>query len=318
MLDLSIVIVNWNAKSYLAKCLSSIEHNIHPLIAETLVIDNGSSDGSVETVRRLFPYVVLIENGKNLGFSKANNIGIRRSSGKYICLVNSDVVVLPGCFQELYSFLEHHRTAGMVGPIMLDAQGNIGRSTMAFPSLLNNVYRALALERLFHRSRRFGEFLITHVRTNKTQTVDVLNGFFWMIRRNAIEEVGLLDESFFIYGEDIDYCKRFHDLGWENVLVAEAKAIHFGGASSSKDPIRFYLEMQRANLRYWRKHVGRISELAYRAILAVYHFVRMLSFSVGYALRFSGATRVRIGMRRSRAAFLWLLFSRSRETTKRS
>ncbi len=306
MIDLSIIIVSWNTQKLLKECLCSIKETVGDLRTETIVVDNGSRDGSVEAIKKGFHWVTLIENGRNLGFASANNIGIRRSSGRYVCLVNSDVVILPGCLQTLYSYMEEHQRVGMAGPKMLDRDGIPRRSTMFFPSYLNNFFRSIALDSLFPKSFLFGKYLMGYEDRTMTMQADVLNGFFWIIRRESLDEVGLLDESFFMYGEDIDFCKRFALKGWSRVFVSDAAAIHYGGASSANAPTRFYLEMQKANLRYWRKHLGTVGGMYYRAILSLHHIFRIMGHAIRITIASPPSEDERFKMNRSKAVLHWL------------
>jgi hypothetical protein len=285
-IDLSIIIVNWNSKEYLIKCLVSIENEIKDLTKEIIIIDNNSSDDSVEMVKQSFPEVYLILNKENQGFAKANNSGIRASKGKYICLINSDVIVLKECLPKLFAFMENHKNVGLITPKMLDSDGKTGQAMMLFPTLRNTLTRALALDSLFPKSHICSSFIMSSYDYNKTTAAEVLLGFFWMIRREAFEDVGLLDERFFIYAEDIDLCKRFYEKGWQNVYYAEAQVIHFGGASSSLQPIRFYLEMLRANMSYFKKHFGRKSILLYRLILLLHHVIRLYVYVCKYICKY--------------------------------
>lgn len=306
-IDLSLIIVNWNARQFLLECLQSIVETVGSLRTETIVVDNGSLDGSVDTVRARFPWAMIIENKYNLGFAKANNIGIRTSRGKYVGMLNSDVVVLGDCFRILYDYLETNPNVGIVGPKMLGPAREARRSTMSFPSLCNNAFRALALDSFFSRSRRFGQYLMAYREFTSVQEVDILNGFFWMIRREALDNVGLLDESFFFYGEDIDLCRRFERGDWLRVYHPGAACIHYGGASSARQPLRFFIEMQKANLQYWKKHHGATGSFAYRGILLVHHTLRLLGYSLKCVLSPRPSAEARYKMRRSWEALRWLL-----------
>lgn len=304
--DVSLIIVNWNAKRFLLQCLASIAETVRFPRVETIVVDNGSSDGSCDAVRARFPAVVIIENKSNQGFAKANNTGIRAGRGRYMGLVNSDVVMQDGCLRILYEYMEKHPDVGMVGPRMLGPALEPRRSTMSFPSLRNNAFRALALDSLFPRSALFGQYLMAYREFRSIREVDVLNGFFWLIRNEALEDVGLLDEGFFLYGEDIDICRRFERAGWSRVYHPGGAAIHFGGASSAREPMRFFLEMQKANLQYWRKHNGRAGSLEYRGILLVHYCLRLIGYSMKCILSSPPAGQARYKMRRSRRAIQWL------------
>ena len=278
---LSIVIVSWNARVYLSQCLASLKGNVYAGPTEMVVVDNASADGSAEMVRDDFPDVKLICNAENLGFAKANNIGIRQCTGEYIALVNSDVRLLSDCLTTLVAYCQAHPKAGLVGPFIIGGEGKQQRSCRAAPNPWNMFCRAVALDVIFPRSRIFNSYFMGHWDHRTTAHVDILSGCFWLTRLAAIEDVGLLDESFFIYGEDMDWCKRFRDAEWNVVFVPQAQAIHYGGASSANSPVRFFVEKQKADLQYWRKHHSRMAVGVYYAISLLHHAFRV----VGYSLR---------------------------------
>lgn len=308
MADVSVVIVNWNARQHLLNCLDSIiEHAPADRTQEIIVVDNGSADRSAEAVASQFPQVILIENDRNLGFARANNIGLRKSTGCYICLVNSDVVVCDGCIEKLIDFMEKYPRVGMVGPRILNPDGTLQPSAIHFPALWNNFCHAIGLSFLFPKSAFFSEPFMNHWSHDSTESVDALNGCFWMVRRQALNQVGLLDEEFFIYGEDIDWCKRFHKADWDITFFPGAEAVHIGGASSANAPIKFYLEMQKADLQYWRKHHGRFGAAAYKMIILLRHTLRAIVRSLQCAFCPSGREMVFFKLRRSVACIRWIL-----------
>ena len=311
MITLSIVIVTWNAKRYVAECLDSLQSYIDDPSVEIFVVDNASTDGTPELVRDSYPGVTLIRNEENLGFAKANNIGIRRTTGEYVLLINSDVHVLDGCIEQLLEYMKQDPRVGLLGPKMLGADGNSYRSYMGAPTVWRFFCRALALDVLFPNSKVFGGFLMPYFKRDHIAEVDVLNGWFWATRREALNQVGLLDESFFMYGEDIDWCKRFREAGWKVIYFPKAESIHYGGASSSKAPIRFYIEMQKANYQYWKKHYGRASQIAYLLTTWIQQAVRL----AGYApLLFAGKRRSEASFkaRQSMACLCWIMGFRYR------
>jgi GT2 family glycosyltransferase len=308
---LSVIIVSWNAKKYVEDCLNSLYRSAGPVETEIIVVDNASSDGTPEMIAGEFPEVRLIQNNQNLGFGKANNIGIRIATGRYVCLVNSDVIVSPGCLSFMVDYLSQNPTIGLLGPKMLGANGETRRSTMRFPTIWNSLCRALAVDSLFHDSPLSGGFLARDFGHDEVRDVDILNGWFWMTHRKALDEVGLLDERFFMYGEDVDWCRRFHDRGWRVVFNPDAAAVHYGGASSHAAPVRFYIEMQRADIQYWAKHHGTAATMAYSLISCVYHTVRIIGH--GAASIFSGSRRKEAfyKSKRSAACLLWMAGLRS-------
>jgi GT2 family glycosyltransferase len=306
---ISIVIVVWNAKKYVIECLDSIKENLGQIRAEVevIIVDNASTDGSAEIVEQRFPEFKLIRNADNLGFSKANNIGIAQASGDYICLVNSDVKFVDDCLSPMLQYLEDNPGVAMIGPKMLTAKGEVARSTMRFPTVWNSLTRALALDLIFRRSALFGGHLMSDFDHQRTIPVEVLNGWFLMMRRKALEKVGLLDPQFFMYGEDVDWCYRFHNAGQKLMFFAGAAAIHYGGASSASAPLRFHLEMYRANLQYWRKHHGWLSQQLFLLTLAIYDAARMPVLACGYFCLPSQRQSIFFKLKRSFACLQWTL-----------
>jgi GT2 family glycosyltransferase len=288
--SVSVVIVVWNAKKFVLECLNSLREYCASVCAEVVIVDNASTDGTPEFVAKMFPEFTLIRNSENLGFAKANNIGMSQSSGEYICLVNSDVKFTSDPISPMVEYLKEHHDVGMVTPKMLGADGvTVFRSTMRFPTLWNSFCRALGLDIAFRKSRLFGGLLMSDFDHQTTAPVEVANGWFVIVRRRAIETVGGLDPRFFMYGEDLDWCYRFWKAGERIVFFADAEAIHYGGASSSKAPLRFYLEQCFANWQYWRKHYRWPARLTFLATLGIYHSVRLLDAVLRYF--FSPSTR---------------------------
>jgi GT2 family glycosyltransferase len=302
----SVIIVVWNAKNYVLECLESLREHCEKICSEVIVVDNASSDGTPELIAEMFPEFKLIRNPENLGFAKANNIGIAESSGDYLCLVNSDVKFLNDCISPMLRYLSGHSEVGMLGPKMLAADGEIRRSTMRFPTVWNNFCRAIGLDSLFKRSRAFGGLLMSDFDHQTTAPVEVLNGWFLVVRRSAVERVGLLDPQFFMYGEDVDWCYRFRQAGEEVVFFADAGAIHYGGASSANAPLRFYLELYRATWQYWRKHHGGMAQTGFLIAFAIHHSVRLLGSGLLYLCSPSQRPRTAARFKRSLACLHWV------------
>jgi GT2 family glycosyltransferase len=306
-LALSVIIVSWNAKDYLRKCLKSLSYAQSKTAMEIIVVDNDSSDGSPEMVERDFPSVRLIRSGGNLGFAKANNIGMRISKGRYLALINSDVEVLGDCLGRLIDYCEEHPKVGMAGPRVIGGDRKLQRTCRGFPGVWNHLCRALALDALFPRSKWFGGFLLNYWPQDSLQPVDMLTGCFWLVRREALAQVGGLDERFFMYGEDMDWSRRFWLNGWQLIFVPSAEAIHYGGASSANAPVRFYIERHRADLQYWEKHHSRLAVICFYLICCLHLTLR----SLGYGLAFAAGARDRANsagkIKRSLACLRWLL-----------
>ena len=306
-LDLSIIIVSWNAKNHLVNCLNSLVENQDGYTQEIIVIDNDSSDGSPEKIEKEFPQVKLIRNQENLGFSKANNIGIKKSVGRYICLVNSDIIVLDGCIDGIIKFMDGNPSVGIVGPRVLNPDRSLQVSCRHFPSIWNKLCQAVGLNKIFPKSPFFSDWFMDYWNHDSIRGIDVLSGCFWMVRKEALVDVGLLDESFFIYGEDIDWCKRFHQKNWGVMFYPRAEAIHFGGASSNNAPIRFYIEMQKADLQYWRKHHGFSAQAIYAVIIVIRHLLRIVFGSVKYVFYPPQRKLISFKLQRSAACIRWIL-----------
>ena len=304
MPDVSVIIISWNTKQHLLNCISSLANQSG--IKEVIVVDNGSTDGSPEAVEKQFPQVKLIRNKENLGFAKANNIGMRASTGRYLCLINSDVIVQDGCIEKLIEFMDKNSSVGLAGPRVLNPDGSLQVSCRHFPSVRNNLCQALGLNYLFPKSAFFSEPLMKYWAHDAIRKVDVLSGCFWIVRRKALDIVGLLDEDFFIYGEDIDWCRRFHNAGWGVVFYPGAEAIHIGRASSSNAPVRFYLELQKADLRYWRKHHGRLGQLAYWMIILLRQSVRLPVYALIYIFRPGARSNAIFKLKRALTCIRWL------------
>lgn len=275
MADISVIIVSWNARGYLRDCLISTREAAD-VVREVIVIDNGSSDGSPEMVAEHFPEVTLIRSAENMGFARANNLGIARASGSCLGFINSDVRIHSGCLSQLAEFLRTHSRVGLVGPKIVGTDGRLQRTCRLAPTVWNIICETFGLDRLFSRWPLFSGREMRHWDQNSTAEVEVLSGCFWMARREAVQKVGGLDEQFFFYAEDIDWCKRFHDASWDVCFVPAATATHFGGASSSQAPLRYSIEMLRANLLYWKKHHGIMGRFLYLAASIVGCTIRLL------------------------------------------
>lgn len=287
------------------KCLDSIIMDCAGLKYQIIVVDNGSSDGSITAVREGYPDVELIELNVNLGFARANNIGISKSQGDIVFIVNSDTQVNTGSIRSIIDFLDAHLEVGILGPRIIGTDGNVQRSTMAFPSLWNSFCRALALDSLCPKLQFFGGYLMRNFDHDKNIFVDIVNGCFWAVRREALQSVGLMDERFFIYGEDMDWCKRFIHTGWKVCFFAGATVVHHGGASSANAPMRFFLEMQKANLQYWKKHHGRSGAFSYVSIQVLHHLLRSVGYGLALASQLGKNPEALFKLRRSLAAIAW-------------
>jgi len=306
-MNISVIIVSWNAKSFLQDCLESLTEQADPQSTEIIVVDNASSDGSPEMVAAKFPGVILIQTGKNLGFAKANNIGIHKSSGRYIALVNSDIKVLGNCLSELGDYLDQHPDVGVVGPKILNSDLTLQISCRQFPTLWNNFCEASGLAKAFSGSRLFSGEQMFYFCHDQVRDVDVLVGCFWLVRRIAFEAAGRLDEGYFIYAEDVDWCKRCWEVGWRVVFFPGPQAIHYRGGSSANDPERFALEQQRAILRYWSKHHGPMGHAGIRSLLFLRYMARSILGTICGLLKPATARKYRDRVRVNTACMAALI-----------
>jgi hypothetical protein len=258
-------------------------------------------------VAREFPEVTLKRCDANLGFARANNIGLACASGAWLAMINSDVVVRPGCLQHLVRYLEADPRAGLAGPKVFGGDGQLQPTCRRLPTLWSLACRALALDTALSRFQLFSAREMPPRNHDSAWEVEVVSGCFWMVRREAVDEVGGLDERFFFYAEDVDWCKRFWDAGWKVLYVPEATATHFGGGSSGNAPLRYSIEMLRANAAYWDKYCGRAGWAVFYLLSLFHHTVRLILRGLSVmALEDPGSERA-YKLKRSRVCLRWLL-----------
>lgn len=257
MIDVSVVIVNWNTKELLSNCLASLRKHVAGTSLEIFVVDNGSADGSVEMVRTGFPEVELIENGRNLGFARANNLALRRASGRYLLLLNSDTVVRGGALEGLVSTMDNDQAIGIVGLQLLNEDGSLQNSVSSMPSLLTELGNK-SLLRLLLPSRYPGK----EHRFAAPVMVDSVIGACLMARREAVQAVGLLDEDFFFFLEETDWCLRMKKAGWKVMHDPRHSIYHLQGRSAGKVNVRARIEYWRSRYTFFRKHYDVATQLA--------------------------------------------------------
>jgi GT2 family glycosyltransferase len=252
-LKLSIIIVNYNVKYYLEQCLDAVLSATINIDAEIFVVDNHSSDGSIEYLMPRFPNVLFIDNQENIGFSRANNQAISKAKGEYILLLNPDTVIGENSLTNVCGFMDENPQAGAVGVKMMDGYGQfLAESKRGFPSPWNSFCKLTGLSKLFPYSKRFGGYHLKYLDNNSVHAVDILAGAFMMVRKDAIEKAGLLDEHFFMYGEDIDWSYRITRSGYTNYYFPEP-IIHYKGESTKKD-FKYVTHFYEAMLIFFNKH----------------------------------------------------------------
>lgn len=255
MKKLSIIIVNYNVCYFLEQTLISVKKALTGIDGEVWIVDNNSADNSVEMVKEKFPEFNLIENKVNYGFSKANNQAIRQANGEYILLLNPDTVVEEKTFEKCISFLDSHPDGGGLGVKMLDGRGNfLPESKRGLPTPWIAFYKMFGFSFLFPKSRKFGKYHLTYLDKDKIQEVEVLSGAFMIIRKSVLDKIGLLDEDYFMYGEDIDLSYRILKGGYKNYYYPETRIIHYKGESTKKTSINYVFIFYKAMIIFAQKH----------------------------------------------------------------
>jgi GT2 family glycosyltransferase len=307
-IDISVVIVAWNAKHYLDLCLESLAKDPPRRSMEVLVVDNASGDDTIEMVESKYPWVKLIKSKENLGFAKGNNVAIRQAAGRYVALVNPDVIVFPGCLDALADFLDENPHVGNAGPRVFNPDMTQQSTCRRFPTLWNNFCSATRLESMFKGRKFFAGEHMFYFAHDRTLAVDVIVGCFSTIRREALDEVGLLDEGLFMYGDDVDWCRRARNAGWQCVFYPGAQAIHDRGKTTAPFPEHFAVAQQRSVLRYWTKHHSFLGVLGIRTIMLCHHLLRYLTAAVGNLVRSQKGSANEVRKRVSGACLRQLLF----------
>lgn len=255
---LSVIIVNYNVKYFLEQCLCSVQKAIAAIDAEIIVIDNHSTDGSLEYLRPLFPSVIFLVNEKNIGFGKANNIALRQAKADFILFLNPDTIVNETCFSHCISFLKTAQNNGAAGIRMIDGSGKfLPESKRSFPSPVSSFYKLIGLASLFPSSKCFNHYALGNLDKNKTHEIDVLAGAFMIIKKEVLEKVSGFDESFFMYGEDIDLSYRIKHAGYKIFYLGETTIIHFKGESAKKQNINYVRMFYNAMDIFVSKHYSR-------------------------------------------------------------
>ncbi|MBO7286769.1 MAG: glycosyltransferase [Bacteroidales bacterium] len=254
-MKLSIVIVNYNVEHFLEQCLSSVRKAIANIEAEVFVVDNNSVDGSLKMLADKFPEVKVIANKNNVGFSRANNQAIRVSTGEYVLLLNPDTVVEDDTFTKTIAFMDEHPDAGGLGVKMVDGKGRfLPESKRGLPTPATAFYKMFGLTKLFPHSKRFARYYLGHLDNDEINEVEILSGAFMLMRRETLNKCGLLDETFFMYGEDIDLSYRIILAGYKNYYYPKTRIIHYKGESTKKTSVNYVLVFYKAMEIFVKKH----------------------------------------------------------------
>lgn len=283
-MKLSVIIVNYNVQHFLEQCLHSVLNAGRKVSTEIIVVDNNSVDGSVTMVKEKFPSVSLIENKKNTGFSFANNQAIKISSGEYILLLNPDTVVEEDTFEKVVSFMDAHPDAGGLGVKMLDGKGKfLPESKRGLPTPAVAFYKIFGLAALFPKSKLFGKYHLGYLDKDKTHEVDILSGAFMLMRKTVLDKVGLLDETFFMYGEDIDLSYRIILGGYKNYYFPETRIIHYKGESTKKSSVNYVFVFYKAMVIFAQKHFSQNNAKLFSFLINLAIYLRA---SIAIVIRF--------------------------------
>ncbi|MCY6484520.1 glycosyltransferase family 2 protein [Clostridium aestuarii] len=288
-MDLSIIIVNYNTKELLKQTIQSVIDNTQNISYEIIVVDNASVDGSCDMVNKDYPQVKVIKNTDNLGFPKANNKGIKIASGRYVMLLNSDTYVLENCLESCINYMDKYEDIGALGCKLVLANGELDHACKrGFPTPEASLYYLLKLDKLFPEVKKFGQYKMSYVFEDEISEVDSLTGAFMIVKREVIKKIGVLDETFFMYGEDIDWCYRIKEAGYKVMYYPEVRTIHYKGQSSKKKRLKTIYEFHRAMYIFYNKHYYK-----------KYNFLVTLFVYIGITLRLMLALLVNIFKRKT-------------------
>lgn len=266
-LMLSVVIVNWNTRPLLEQCVltvfADLDHAGLLERSEVFVIDNASTDGSAAMVQTRFPQVMLIENNQNPGFAKANNQALRQCAGEYVLLLNPDTEVLPSTLRALLAFAQTQPKAGIIAPRILNPDCSLQESAYPLPSLAREVWRLFHLDKLY----ALGIYRMQDWDVKQPREVESALGACLLVRRSVLAQIGLLDEDYFMYSEEIDLCARARKAGWQIWWVPQAQVIHYGGQSTRQVATTMFLTLYEGKVKYFRKHLGRRATRLYKSVL---------------------------------------------------
>ncbi|MDT7971791.1 MAG: glycosyltransferase family 2 protein [Armatimonadota bacterium] len=288
---LSVVIVSWNVREDLRECLRSLWRNGEGLAMEVIVVDNASDDGTAEMVRQEFPQVRLVVNERNLGYTKANNIGIHLSRGKFVLLLNPDTVVHEGALRALIACAEAHPEAGIIGAKLLNPDGSIQRSARSFPDIGAGLFRNTLLGHLFPNNPFVRRYLLTDFGYDAVREVDWVSGAAMLVRREVFERIGLLDEGFWAYCEDVDFCWRARQAGFAVLFCPDAVITHKIGRSSDQKLVACLIQHHKSMWRFYLKN--------YRRRYPIWSFPLI---GLGILLRLTGAL-LRVAIHRCQLAW---------------
>jgi len=275
MVDVSVIIVAWNVRQLLHDCLKSVYEKTRDIDFEVIYVDNASEDGSVQMVKEQFAEVRIIENDKNEGFIKANNQGIEVAQGRYVLLLNSDTILLDNAIAKTVRFADANPDAAVSGCKVLNPDRTIQRTCFMYPSVLNMFLAATYLYKIFPKSRFFGREHMTWWGVDEAREVETICGCFSLVRKEAIDQVGLMDERYFVYGDDPDWCYRFKKAGWKVMFTPDGRIIHYGGQTTSQKARAFRLQLEGSKLIFMKLHRSKAAFPFACLMAALFFFLRV-------------------------------------------
>lgn len=273
---LSIIIVSYNVEELLKKCIHSLLETVNHIKFEIIVVDNNSSDNTVQMLKNEFPDVIIIENKKNVGFAAANNQGIQISQGEYILLLNPDTLVLPEAINSMLHFMENNKQTGAIGCKILNPDGTLQSSCRNFPTLPRIFFESIGLHQLFSKIDLFDGYFLQNWDHNKIREVDSVKGACLMTSSDVLSEIGMLDENFFLFGEEVDLCKRIKQHELKVIFIPDAQIIHYGGQSTEPIAKESLIQSHIARNQFFKKYYGKIGAMTAKIIFGFGVFVRFI------------------------------------------
>lgn len=303
-MELSIIIVAWNTRDILMDCLESIVRHSPSRASEIIVVDNASADGTADSVRRGFPQVLVLSNDVNRGFAAANNQGMERASGQYILLLNPDTIVHPQSLDSLCEFMDRHEDVAICGPRLLNGDGTLQQSARRFPTFRGALHKYTVLRSLGIFRAHYVRWMMKDFAHDRQMDVDQVMGSALLLRRSLLERIGIMDERFFMYYEEVDLCYRVKQAGGRVVFVPDAVITHLGGQSSKQVPVDRYVILMESLLRYFRKHRGRLATALFGTVFKPGILLRQSCQAVGGVLTYVASLLMRNHDRRMKSAVM--------------
>ncbi|MGA2675609.1 MAG: glycosyltransferase family 2 protein [Methanobacterium sp.] len=281
-MDLSIIIINYRTYEFTKKTIDSIINKKYSFNYELIIVDNASGDNSLESLKKDYykkidtGLIKFISNNENKGFAYANNLALKQTNSKYILLLNSDTKIINDCLEKCLKFMDTDKNIGALGCKVMLSNGSLDKACRrSYPNVKVSFYRMTGLSHIFPKSKRFNKYNLTYLDENGIYDVDCLSGAFMLLRSEVLSQVGFLDENFFMYGEDIDYCYRIKKNGWKVNYYGEAKVIHYKGASSKKQESKLLYEFYKSMHIFYNKHYEKeypwiITIITYTGIWTMY------------------------------------------------